>query len=399
MTAAPPPINTPRAADEAARCWAEIDLGAIVHNAAVARHAAGPGAVALMAVVKADAYGHGVGPVALALRAAGVERFAVANVREAAVLQDLFADDPRPITVLSPALPAERAEIIRRGLRPWISGADEARDYARLLRGPPGAAVPGFGVEVEIDTGMGRAGIPAADWPALRDTLRTTLPDLPVLGWATHLPSPDEDAAWTRGQLARFADLVADPAAAGPPPEALHAQNSAGLLGYARPAGADVVRPGLMLYGASPLPACQPRLRPALTLKTRVLLVRTLPPGHGVSYGRTFVTDRPTRVATLAAGYADGYPRRLSNAGAAVLLRGRRCPVLGRVTMDMILADVGGLEDGGRSPVEPGEETVLLGRQGTQEIPAGELADRAGTIPWEIFTNLKPRGGRVYLEG
>ena len=148
-----------------------------------------------------------------------------------------------------------------------------------------------------------------------------------------------------------------------------------------------------MLYGASPLSAHQARLRPALTLKTRVALVRELPAGHGVSYGGTFVTGRPTRVGTLAAGYADGYPRWLSNAGADVLVRGRRCPVLGRVTMAQTTVDLTDLPT-----VGAGEEVVLLGRQDAEEIPVAELAARAGTIPWVVFTGLSARVGRYYFD-
>ena len=149
-----------------------------------------------------------------------------------------------------------------------------------------------------------------------------------------------------------------------------------------------------MLYGSSPLPEFQARLRPALTLKTRLTLVRELPAGWGVSYGRTFITPRPMRVGTLAAGYADGYQRHLSNAGAEVLVRGRRCALLGRVTMDQVMIDLDALPE-----VGPGEEVVLLGRQGEEEILAAELAWKAGTIPWEIFTGLTPRVGRYYLNG
>lgn len=378
-----------------ARCWAEIDLSALRHNARVARELAGPG-VELLAVVKADGYGHGMVPVARGLREAGVGRFAVANVGEAAELQDRLLGEGAPVTLLSAALPAERAEIVRRGLRPWVSTLEEAADYARLAAGPWAAA--GFGVEVEIDTGMGRAGVLAAEWPEFRRALAERLPVLRVCAVVTHLPSPDEDEPWTRGQLAAFTGLLNGAPGERPSAE-IHAQNSAGLLGYGRPAGANFARPGLMLYGASPLPVHQARLRPVLAFKTRVTLVRTLPAGTGVSYGRTFITSRPTRVATLAAGYADGFPRHLSGAGADVLIRGRRCPLLGRVTMDQIMADVSALEAATGAAVAPGEEVVLLGRQGAERIAAAEMAAKAGTIPWEIFTGLTPRAGRFYLDG
>ena len=393
----PPPPSAD--ADEPTRCWAEIDLAALRHNVAVAREAAGAGADVL-AVVKADAYGHGLAPVARELFAAcGVRRFGVANVREAAVLQTVLPPGDVEITLLSPALPHERAEVVRRGLLPWVSSLAEVEDYARLARSrADGAPVE---IEINVDTGMGRDGVLAADYDALRRAV-AALPGVRVQGIATHLPSPDEDEAYTVAQLAGFEQLLSSPlpvpadtadAATSPLPGRRHAQNSAGLLGYPLAAGCNLVRPGLMLYGSSPLPSLQARLRPVLTLRTSLSLVRELPAGHGVSYGRTFVTPRPMRVGTLAAGYGDGYPRRLSHTGAAVLVRGRRCPVLGRVTMDQTMIDLSGLP----ADVDAGEEAVLLGRQGEEEIPAAELATRAGTIAWEIFTGLTARVGRRYV--
>ncbi|MGZ5021901.1 MAG: alanine racemase C-terminal domain-containing protein, partial [Chthoniobacterales bacterium] len=148
----------------------------------------------------------------------------------------------------------------------------------------------------------------------------------------------------------------------------------------------------LMLYGVSPLAEFQTQLRPALALKSRVVLVRDLPAGSSISYGRTFITQRPTRVATLGIGYADGYPRAISNQDAAVLIRGRRCPVLGRITMDLTMVDVTEVPD-----VSLGDEVVLIGRQGEQEVTAHEVAVRASTIPWEIFTGIGSRVARVYL--
>ena len=369
------------------RCWAEIDREALRHNARAVRGHVGPDTT-ILAVVKADGYGHGMGPVARALHeGGGIDDFAVANVAEALSLRGHLPDVR--ITILSTALPDERPEIVRQNFLPWVSSLEEARDYARLsvgLRDNNHGASPFLAIAA-VDTGMGREGILPDDLPALLRLSRQT-PGILVAGVVTHLPSADEDAAFTTDQLARFDALLADE----PPAAPHHAQNSAGLFGFALGARRNVVRPGLSLYGSSPLPRFQGLLRPALTLKTRVALVRTLPTGHGVSYGRTFVTARPTRVGTLAAGYADGYPRHLSNVGAAVLVRGRRCPVLGRVTMDQIVVDLDALPE-----VDAGEEVVLLGRQGAEEISAAELAARSGTIPWEIFTGLSARVGRYYF--
>ena len=371
------------------RCWAEIDLAALRHNLDVARACAGPDA-SILAVVKADAYGHGMGPVARALHAGGVRTFGVANVAEAARLQ---AEDLPGIgiTILSPALPDERAEVVRRNLTPWVSSVEEAEDYSRLAlkwRDCNNGGNP-FGVEIVVDTGMGREGVLPGDLEALRQRI-STLPGLILDGVVTHLPSPDEDEAFTRDELDRFERLLST----GHPGPRRHAQNSAGLLGYPLARGCNMVRPGLMLYGSSPLPALQARLRPALTLRTRVSLVRDLPTGHGISYGRTFITPRPMRVGTLAMGYADGYPRHLSNAGAEVLVRGKRCAVLGRVTMDQTMIDLDALPG-----VTAGEVVVLIGRQGEGEILAAELAAKSGTIAWEIFTGLTARVGRFYRDG
>ncbi len=218
------------------------------------------------------------------------------------------------------------------------------------------------------------------------------LPGIEITGITSHLPVADEDAAFTTEQLARFHSLASRLRTAGLPDALVHIENSAGLLGFPDLAGA-LARPGLALYGEAPLPRFQPKLERALTWKTRVLLVRDLGKGRSVSYGRTFITPGPMRIATLAAGYADGYPRHLSGRGATVLIGGKRCAVLGRVTMDQIMVDVGGV------PTAPGDEVVLLGQQGEERITATEIASLAGTIPWEIFTGISARVARLYRNG
>lgn len=362
------------------RCWAEIDLDAIRHNVRAVRAVVGP-EVGILAVVKADAYGHGLAPVARALAGTGeVACFGVANVIEAEHVRECLPGCA--VTVLSPALPSERETVVRMGLLPWVSSVEEAADYARHAEGS--GRTP-FAVEIKVDTGMGRMGVLETGLPLLRAAVEGRAA-LRLAGVVTHLPSPDEDAAFTTAQLASLAALATHL----PFGAHIQAQNSAGLIGYAH-GECNLVRPGLMLYGSSPLPEFQARLRPALTLKTRVTLVRDLPAGRGVSYGRTFMTPRPMRVGTLGAGYADGYQRHLSNVGAEALVRGRRCALLGRVTMDQIMIDLSALPE-----VGPGEEVVLLGRQDGEEVPAAELAAKAGTIPWEIFTGLTARVGRTY---
>jgi alanine racemase len=212
-------------------------------------------------------------------------------------------------------------------------------------------------------------------------------------GLCSHFPSADEDETFTQAQVERFHDLVQVGWDAGFLPGWVHLGNSAGLLGYPPADFCNLSRPGLALYGVSPLPDKQDQLRPALTWKTRVLMVRELPAGHGISYGRTKILEKPTQVATLACGYGDGYPRQVSGKGAAVLIHGQRCPLLGRVTMDQIMVDVTGLAE----PVKLGEEAVLLGTQGNETISAMDLAKQADTIAWHIFTGITARVDRVVV--
>ena len=360
------------------RTWAEINAAALRHNVAVVRALAGE-RVRIMAVVKADAYGHGVAIVVPAL-AECVESFGVANVTEARAVRALT--EQHPVFILGPALPEERAEIAARRFIPLVSEIGEAQAYAALADGEP------LGIHLKLDTGMGRIGIWQDDAVETVRAIRG-IEGLRIAGIASHLPVADEDDSFTRAQLGRFEGLVADLRADGLASPVVHVENSAGIIGFPAHAG-DMVRPGLMLYGSAPVPAFQPELRAAMTWKTRVLLVREIGAGRSVSYGRTFIADRPMRVATLAVGYADGYPRHLSNQGAEVLIGGKRCAVLGRVTMDQIVADMSALPD-----VQPGEEAVLIGAQGDGEILAAELAEKAGTIAYEIFTGIGPRVVRV----
>jgi alanine racemase len=211
-----------------------------------------------------------------------------------------------------------------------------------------------------------------------------------IAGIGTHLPVADEDEGYTRGQLGRFEAVLQGIRELGVDAPFIHKLNSAGLFRFPQRAG-TLVRAGLMLYGSSPLPEHQMELRPALALKTRITMIRELPAGHGVSYGRTFITPREMPVATLAIGYADGCNRHLSNQGADVLIRGRRCPLLGRVTMDQIMVDVSGVGD-----AAIGDEAILIGASGDEEILAAEVAAKAGTIAWDIFTSIGPRVDRVY---
>jgi alanine racemase len=358
------------------RSWAEIHLGALQANAAALR-AHVPGAE-VMAVVKANAYGHGMTEVVRAL-ADRVAMFGVANLSEARAVAQ--AAPGAAVLILGAALPAERAAIVREKFLPMVSSAAEAAAFAAF--GP-------VRLHLTVDTGMGRMGV---EETRAVDAARqiAALPGVDFAGFCSHLPSADEDDAYTIDQLGRFHALVAQVQAHGLRFPWIHVVNSAGALAHPKQA-AGLVRAGLALYGVAPQAKFQSPLQPALVWKTRVLLVRDFVAGQTVSYGRTHTITRPTRVATLAVGYADGYPRHVSGRGAQVLIGGIRCPVLGRVTMDQIMVE---LPD--ELAAEPGDEAVLLGTQGEGEIPVSELAGWAGTIPWDIFTGLSPRVARLYF--
>ena len=363
---------------ETYRCWAEIDRAALRHNAKMVR--ARVGSAELLAVVKANAYGHGMVGVAQAL-ADDARLFGVANLEEAVTLR---GELDHPVVILGPALPQERAAIVEGQFIPSISTLVEAQEFDRLTRHGP------LPVCFVVDTGMGRMGTPEAQ--ALEVFRQVAaLPNLRMHSVSTHLPVSNEDERYTRDELARFAQLLQRFRQEVPGDYKVHSLPSAGVLAYADPSF-DFVRAGLMLYGISPLDEFQNILRPVMTWKTHIGLIRDMPKGSSISYGRTFITPKAMKVATLSAGYADGYPRHLSNRDAAVLVRGQRCPLLGRVTMDLMMIDVSEVKG-----AEAGDEVVLMGRQGEAEIACAELAERANTITWEITTRIGQRVRRVFV--
>lgn len=363
------PVSPPRA-------WAEIDLGALKRNLAVAREVCGGDG--MMAVVKAGAYGHGLEEIAKALAAEDIAFFGVANVGEARRVRNAGVETR--IYLLGATWAEEREEIVARNWTPCISSIVEAEHFNHL------AAARGVRLKVHlaVDTGMGRGGFVAENLPEKLAQLER-MEHLEIEGVGSHLPSADEDEEFTLRQFARFHAIIRDLGG-----ESRfkwrHLSNSAGLLGYQQGC-CNLSRPGLMLYGVSPLSGFQEKLVTVMSLKSRVTLVRTLPAGHGVSYGRQFVTTRPTRVATVGIGYGDGYPRQVSGKGADVWIRGRRLPILGRVTMDQLMVDVTGAED-----VIEGDEVEIFG----PHIPVAEIAEKADTIVWEIFTGITPRVTRCY---
>lgn len=368
---------------------ATIDLDALAGNVryfATLPRAGRERPAGVMAVVKANAYGHGAVAVAGAALAAGARWLAVATIDEGVELR--AAGIGAPVLVLAPSDPAEAPLALRAGLTLAIGDPGVAVKIAAAARGA-GGELP---IHVEIDTGLHRFGLPA-DGAVGAVARIAALPGLRLDGLYSHFATADEaDRTFFAGQRARFAAIVAALRARGIAPPHLHEDNSAAALSAPGP-GCDLVRPGVALYGLSPsveVPA-PPALRPVLTLRTRVARVMALAPGDSVSYGRTFVADRPLRAALVPLGYADGYRRALSNRGA-MLLGGRRAPVLGRVCMDQtVIAVPAGVE------ARPGDEVVAIGPQGAEHITMEEVAALAGTIAYEIATGIGARVPRDYV--
>jgi alanine racemase len=356
-----------------------VDLAALRANYRALRARAG--GAEILPVVKADGYGHGLVPVSRALVSAGARTLAVAYVREGADLRraGLKAD----ILVLTPTLPAEVPTALRLGLVLQVSTLSGARSLSRTARRLRTRAR----VHVKVDTGMGRVGFrPEQSLADLLSLFR--LEGLRLEGFYTHLATADwADPAYARRQALLFKRVLE---ATGQ--EVGHVANSAALLTGMESARGTWARPGLALYGVLPSPrlAGKVSLRPVMQFKCRVIQVKTIGPGESVSYNRTFIAKRPTRVATLAAGYADGVNRHLSNRGHA-LVRGRRVPLIGNVCMDMTLADVTAVPG-----VREGDTAVLWGRDGKAVLGVGEQASDAGTIAYELLCGVGRRVTRVY---
>lgn len=368
------------------RCWAEIDLAALERNLHRIR-ATLPPHMRYVAVVKADAYGHGLPQIAARLMHSGADLFAVANLAEAAALREVGPD--WPILVLGALLPEEMRFAPEYDVTVTVSSVEEVERLDRAAA----AARRHLDVHLKIDTGMGRLGVWHEEVEPVYLAIRHAA-YLRLAGVFTHFSSSDDDPAFTAEQRRRF--LVAlGTRCPGLEHDALlvHADNSAGLDTIEQAGPFNAVRVGLLQFGIRPVansllsgvPA-----EPVFSFRARVGLVKSLPAGTGVSYGRTHVLRRDSRVAVLTAGYGDGIPRATSNRGQ-VLVRGRRCPILGRVTMDQTIVDVTDLPE-----VSAGDEAVLVGRQGDAEIPLAEFSRLADTIPWETLCSVTKRVPRLY---
>ena len=369
----------------AARAWVEIDLPAIDRNVGRIKQSL-PHHVRYVAVVKANAYGHGMPEVATRLLQAGVDCFAVANVAEAAVLREIGHD--ADILLLSPTLPGELPRALALGLDVTLNSLAEAQALASLATASGQTAK----VHVKVDTGMGRSGV----WHTQAAELFAFVQSVKAFEWRgvyTHFSDADTDAGYTAGQRKIFLGLLELIPASVRAGLLVHADNSAGLESFSASAPFNAVRVGLMQYGLPPsagsfLASLRPE--PVLSFHARVVLVKDLPAGTAVSYNRTKTLTRPTRVAIVAVGYGDGVPTAASNRGQ-FLVRGMRCPILGRVTMDQTIVDVTDVP-----AVAVGDIATILGAQGADRITVAEFCAWADCIPWEALCTLTQRVQRVY---
>jgi alanine racemase len=368
------------------RCWVEIDLAALERNLLLIR-ASLPPHIKYVAVVKADAYGHGLPHVAARLMHAGADLFAVANLAEAMTLRELSSD--WPVLLLSPVLPDEDRYLAEYDLAATVSSPDEVRRFDVIGRtaGKPVA------VHLKIDTGMGRLGV----WHTAATELFSAIaaaPGIRLAGVFTHFSSADEDPAYTEEQRRIFLQTLQAFPGFDPTPLFIHADNSAGLETTPGRSVFNAVRVGLLQFGILPHPhslLARVRTEPVFSFHTRVGLVKKLPAGTGISYGRTHRLKRDTSVAILTAGYGDGIARACSNR-ASVLIHGQRCPVLGRVTMDQTIVDITDIG----TAVECGDAVVLVGKQGDGNISVTEFSAWSDTIPWETLCSVTKRVPRLY---
>ncbi|SFH09141.1 alanine racemase [Desulfotomaculum arcticum] len=365
--------------------WAEVDLSAIAHNIQEIRSLLEPG-TRLMAIVKADGYGHGALPVAVTALQNGAQRLGVAIAEEGIALRS--AGVTVPILILG-YTPAEMAEpVVQYGLTPTVYSLDTARALSRAAQKMGKTA----SVHLKIETGMGRLGITPGEASELAASI-AALPGLAIEGLFSHLASADSaDKAYASLQRTRFNEAVQSMESSGLRIPIRHLANSAAILDLPD-YQLDMVRAGIIIYGLWPSEEVNKviDLRPAMQLKARVSHVKQLPRGYSISYGCTYTTDRDSTIATVPLGYADGWSRLLSPK-ARVLVNGCFAPVVGRICMDQFMIDVSDIPG-----VEVGSEVVLFGRQGDQVLPVEKVAEAMGTINYEVVCMISKRVPRCYV--
>ena len=362
---------------------AEVDLSAISHNIKAIKEKVAPARV--MAVVKANAYGHGVLPTSRVALQSGADSLGVALVEEGAELRE--KGFRAPILVFGGMLPEQADEFVRYDLQATVYDDQALAALQQTARRQQKQAL----VHVKIDTGMGRVGIPWTEAEAFIKKVAAT-ENIALQGVYTHFATSDEmDKSFTHLQLSRFKEIVTACERDGIHIPIKHAANSGAILDVPE-SYFDLVRPGVMMYGYYPSTETTESvaIKAAMTFKTRVLHIKEIERGTSVSYGRTFMARQKSRVATLPVGYADGYNRLLSNQGE-VLIRGRKFPVIGRVCMDLIMVDLGGDKE-----IRIGDEVVLFGWQNGQQVSVQSICDKLNTIPYEVTCWVSQRVPRVY---
>ncbi|MFH0913552.1 MAG: alanine racemase [Candidatus Omnitrophota bacterium] len=361
--------------------WAEVDLDNLVYNFKQIKKILAP-QVKTMVCVKADAYGHGLIPVSKRLAASGVDYLGVASIDEGISLRK--AGIKLPILILGLILKKDIPPLFRYKLS--ITVCD--KESARVLNYKAKAMGRAANVHIKVDTGMGRIGVLHQDAETLVEYIRK-LKFINIEGIFTHFAFADMNRKFTLYQRNLFSRLIDKLKNRGINIPLVHAANSMGVISY-KNSHFNMVRPGLVIYGLYPSSDIKIKLKPVLSLKTRVIFTKRVPAGYGISYGHDYFTRKATTIVTLPIGYGDGYPRNLSNRGW-VLIRGKRFKICGRVCMDQIMVDVGDLR------VRTGDEAILIGSQGGNKITAEELADLCLTIPYEIVCGLGSRVPRVYI--
>jgi len=365
--------------------WLEVDLAAIRHNLRALRGLIGP-RVKIMAVIKANGYGHGIIQMAKTAIDGGAQQLGVAMLQEALELRK--ADIACPILVLGCSLPEMAHDIIHNRLTQTVCSVQMGKALSEAAHSLGKTAY----VHVKVDTGMGRLGIDAHKTIEFVMELQR-LPGLVISGIFTHLACADEDNdSLSRLQLENFRKALGELASFGVNTGGVHAANSAAILKYPE-AHFDMVRSGLALYGLPPYPAAFETISlcPSLSLKARIVQVKAFSCGCSIGYGQTYTLRKDTVLAVVPVGYADGLPRALSNRGH-VLVRGKKAPIVGRVCMDQFMIDIGHIPH-----VEPGEVVTIIGKSNEEYISARDLADASGTIQNEIVSSLTERLPRIYM--
>ncbi|TYO94949.1 alanine racemase [Desulfallas thermosapovorans] len=374
--------------NEHAPVWLDINIGALAHNIKQLKSIISP-QTELMAVVKANAYGHGAVEVARTALASGATRLGVARVTEGTELRQ--AGIEAPVLVLGYTVPEDYPAILNNSLTQTIYDLRTARELSSLASQTGKKAL----VHIKVDTGMGRLGF-FPDNDGLRDIINIArLPHLELEGIFTHFASADcRDKSYANKQWHSFMEFIELLTREGLEFPLRHAANSAALLDMPE-THLDMVRAGIAVYGVSPareVDISKVHLQPVMAVKARVAHVKRVAAGSGISYGVTYITPSSTVVATIPAGYADGYNRLLSSKGE-VLIRGQKAPVIGRICMDQFMVDAGHLPD-----LTPGEEVVLMGRQGNAEITADEIAEKIGTISYEVLCAMNSRVPKHFIK-